>query len=97
MKTSKKNLLERKFHDAAKNYIHAFVIADENGLELLVHIGLDTVELKGSGFDILKNEGEIVKAGDPIVKADLEFISSQRKDIITGKIFKQHVFIFKNQ
>lgn len=51
---------------------HAFGIAMNNGNELLVHIGIDTVNANGDGFKTLKKkQGDIVKAGDPIVEVDV--------------------------
>lgn len=62
---------------------HAFSVKSKQDLEVLVHIGLETVALKGEGFERLANEGEEVKAGDPIIKADLAYIKANAKDIIT--------------
>jgi len=62
---------------------HAFSIQAKNGLEVLVHIGLDTVALKGEGFKRLVKEGTNVLVGKPIIYADLEFIQSKGKEIIT--------------
>jgi PTS system glucose-specific IIA component len=62
---------------------HAFSIKTKSGLEVLVHIGLDTVALKGEGFKRLANEGDTVSVGKPIISADLEFIESKGKKIIT--------------
>ena len=62
---------------------HAYSITTKTGLEVLVHIGLDTVALNGEGFKRLAKEGDTVSVGKPIVSADLEFILSQGKDIIT--------------
>jgi len=49
---------------------HAFGIATGDGVELIVHIGLDTVELKGEGFENIATEGQLVQAGAPIVRFD---------------------------
>ena len=62
---------------------HAFSIRTKNGLEVLVHIGLDTVALNGEGFKRLAKEGESVSVGKPIIAADIEFIKSQGKESVT--------------
>jgi len=62
---------------------HAYSIKAKNGLEVLVHIGLDTVALKGEGFERLVEEGATVATGKEIISADLEYIQSQGKNIIT--------------
>jgi PTS system glucose-specific IIA component len=62
---------------------HAYSIKNKQDLEVLVHIGLETVALKGEGFERLAQEGDTVKAGDPIIKVDLEYIKKNAKDIIT--------------
>ncbi|MCJ1668200.1 PTS glucose transporter subunit IIA [Staphylococcus sp. NRL 19/737] len=62
---------------------HAIGLKADNGLELLVHIGLDTVQLDGQGFEILVNSGDTVKIGDPLLKFDLEYIRQNAKDVIS--------------
>ncbi|GGG85249.1 PTS glucose transporter subunit IIA [Staphylococcus pragensis] len=62
---------------------HAIGLKADNGLELLVHIGLDTVQLDGQGFEILVNSGDTVKVGDPLLKFDLEYIRKNAKDVIS--------------
>jgi len=62
---------------------HAYSIQAKNGLEVLVHIGLDTVALKGEGFKRLVEEGTTVTMGKPIISADLEFLKSKGKNTIT--------------
>jgi len=49
---------------------HAFAVEGEGGLKVLVHIGLDTVRLRGEGFERLAQEGDPVEAGQPIVRFD---------------------------
>ncbi|WP_322801014.1 PTS glucose transporter subunit IIA [Thermoflexus sp.] len=49
---------------------HAFAIEAENALKVLVHIGLDTVHLRGEGFERVAQEGDWVEAGQPIVRFD---------------------------
>ncbi len=56
---------------------HAFGITTADGVELLVHIGVNTVESKGNGFKLLgKKQGDSVKAGDPIVSVDFDRLSA---------------------
>ncbi len=62
---------------------HAFGIATDEGIELIVHIGLDTIELRGEGFEKLATEGERVDAGQPVVRFDLETIKDSGYDPIT--------------
>ena len=62
---------------------HAFGIRRKDGVELLVHIGIDTVELNGEGFTIQAKQGDKVTAGDPIVKVDRALVSSKGYDVST--------------
>ena len=62
---------------------HAFAITLDNGVELLVHIGVDTVGLNGEGFEQLVEQGTKVKAGTPIIKIDREFILSKGLSLAT--------------
>ena len=50
--------------------LHAFMLRTENGGEVLVHIGIDTVELGGEGFTKIANVGDKVEAGAPIIEVD---------------------------
>jgi len=62
---------------------HAYSIKSPKDLEVMVHIGLDTVALEGKGFERIANEGDTVKAGDPIIRVDLAYVREYAKDIIT--------------
>jgi PTS system glucose-specific IIA component len=62
---------------------HAFSIKSDKDLEVMVHIGLETVGLNGEGFTRIANEGDEVKAGDVIIEVDLDYIKTHAKDIIT--------------
>lgn len=66
---------------------HAYGIKDEHGLEVLVHLGLDTVELSGDGFTVLKKQGEQVTAGEPIIEMDVDKILAAGKASITPVVF----------
>lgn len=54
---------------------HAFGITTNEGVEILVHIGINTVECKQKGFRILAKEGSDILAGEPVIKADLKSLS----------------------
>jgi sugar PTS system EIIA component len=54
----------------AKLHPHAFVVVAEGGRGVLVHLGIDTVQLRGAGFELLAKEGEPVAAGQPVVRWD---------------------------
>ena len=62
---------------------HAFRMTLDNGVEILVHVGLDTVTLKGEGFEQLINQGTKVTAGTPILKIDRDLIQSKGISLIT--------------
>ena len=51
---------------------HGFAIETPDGLQVLVHVGLETVHLKGDGFTVKTNEGDEVAAGDEMVTVDLD-------------------------
>lgn len=65
---------------------HAFGISTKSGLELLIHIGIDTVKLDGKGFELLVEEEQEVKAGDPIIKMDLEYLKANAPSIVSPVI-----------
>lgn len=62
---------------------HAIGLISDNGIELIIHIGMDTATLKGKGFDIKVVEGQAVKRGDLIGEVDLEEIRNQGYSTIT--------------
>jgi len=65
---------------------HAYSIRNDKDLEVMVHIGLETVSLEGKGFTRIASEGDSVKAGDIIIEVDLNYIQTHAKDIITPVI-----------
>lgn len=65
---------------------HAVSIKGDNGAEIIVHIGLDTVQLKGQHFTAHVKQGDRVQAGDLLITADLEQIRAAGYDVITPVI-----------
>ncbi|QBC44813.1 N-acetylglucosamine-specific PTS transporter subunit IIBC [Iodobacter fluviatilis] len=65
------------------NTNHAFALIADNGAELIVHIGLDTVKLGGKGFTRLLEQGSRVKAGDAVLELDLEYLTANAVSIIS--------------
>ena len=54
--------------------LHAIGLESDEGIELLIHIGMDTITLRGSGFTLLVQEGQTVRAGTPLLRVDLDVI-----------------------
>ncbi|EQC01784.1 PTS system N-acetyl glucosamine specific transporter subunits IICBA [Photorhabdus temperata subsp. temperata M1021] len=65
---------------------HAFCIETDEGLELIVHLGIDTVSLNGKGFKRLVNEGAMVKVGEPVLNLDLDYLNANAKSMISPVI-----------
>ncbi|TJZ77497.1 phosphoenolpyruvate--protein phosphotransferase [Chitiniphilus eburneus] len=65
---------------------HAVTLLTPEGLEVLLHIGLDTVMLKGEGFKALVKEGEDVRTGQPLIEFDAELIMKRGKSILTEMV-----------
>ena len=62
---------------------HAIGLESENGLEILIHFGLETVALKGEGFEVLVSEGQEVKQGDLLIQANYMFMKENNINMIT--------------
>lgn len=62
---------------------HAYGLKSENGLEILIHVGMDTVELNGNGFDCKVSLNQKIKKGDLLCEVDLNYLKEQGKSIIT--------------
>ncbi len=54
--------------------LHAVGVTSNDGIELLIHVGMDTVDMKGQGFTVLVKENQKVSAGTPLLKVDLDAI-----------------------
>ncbi|CDQ13283.1 PTS N-acetyl glucosamine transporter subunit IIABC [Klebsiella quasipneumoniae] len=65
------------------NTNHAFCLETTNGAEIVVHMGIDTVALEGKGFKRLVEEGADVKAGEPILEMDLDFLNANARSMIS--------------
>ena len=62
---------------------HAVTLRAANGAELLLHLGLDTVELQGEGFVLLVEEGQQVHAGQPLLRVDLDHVAQHCRSLIS--------------
>lgn len=66
---------------------HAIGLVTDSGMELLIHVGIDTVKLEGEGFEFLCAEGDRVEVGTPLLQVDLGYIESQGKSTMTPVVF----------
>lgn len=66
---------------------HAVALTTDNGLEMIVHFGMDTVELQGEGFTALVKEGERVKAGQTLLTVDFATVKGKVPSVITPVVF----------
>ncbi len=62
---------------------HAIGMTTENGVQLLIHVGMDTVQLEGKGFKPLAAAGDIVKKGQKLLEFDMDFIKKQGYSLVT--------------
>ncbi|HEY3815143.1 MAG TPA: phosphoenolpyruvate--protein phosphotransferase [Caulobacteraceae bacterium] len=62
---------------------HAATIRAANGVEILMHIGLETVALKGEGFTVHVKDGQAVRAGDPLIGFDLDYLALNAASLVT--------------
>ena len=62
---------------------HALGILSDEGVEILIHIGMDTVELQGEGFEVFVEAGDAIEQGQLIAKFDMNYISSKGKSLVT--------------
>ncbi|OOM81925.1 glucose-specific phosphotransferase enzyme IIA component [Clostridium puniceum] len=69
---------------------HAILLKSSDDLEIIIHIGLETVNLNGEGFEVLINEGEDVTIGKELIKVDLEFMKNKGINTITPVVIINH-------
>ncbi len=62
---------------------HAIGLRTNDGTEVLIHIGLETVSLQGKGFTVLVETGDTVSLGQPLIEVDLEYIREHATSIVT--------------
>ena len=66
---------------------HAYGLKSNDGKEILIHIGMDIVELDGKGFDVKVQAGQKIKQGDVLVNVDIDYVKSQGKSLVTPIVF----------
>ncbi|NTW91496.1 MAG: PTS glucose transporter subunit IIA [Erysipelotrichaceae bacterium] len=66
---------------------HAIGLRTEDGIEILIHLGIDTVKSKSNSFKLLKQVGDVVKAGDPIIQMNLKQLLKEGYDMTTPIVF----------
>ncbi|WHY86723.1 glucose-specific PTS transporter subunit IIBC [Neobacillus novalis] len=66
---------------------HAIGILSDNGREILIHVGIDTVYLKGQGFETLVSENDRIEKGQPLLKVDLDYVKANATSAITPIVF----------
>lgn len=69
---------------------HALAFTSKSGIEVLVHVGIDTVELEGKGFNLLKNKDDVVKKGELVLEFDPELISKEGYSTITPVVITNY-------
>ncbi len=62
---------------------HAIGFSMDNGISVLIHMGVDTVKLEGKGFEVLTEQGAKVKKGDPLLKLDLEYLNANAPSMMS--------------
>lgn len=65
---------------------HAISLMTEEGLEVLMHIGIDTINLKGKNFNVLVEEGDFVRLGDPLVEFDAKAVREEGFDLTSAVV-----------
>ncbi|MBD7907630.1 N-acetylglucosamine-specific PTS transporter subunit IIBC [Sporosarcina gallistercoris] len=66
---------------------HAIGLETDTGVEILIHVGLDTVKLNGEGFELLVENGQLIQRGDALLNIDLDYIKANAPSVVTPVIF----------
>lgn len=66
---------------------HAYGLKRNDGVEVLLHIGMDTVELEGKGFECYVNPGDYINAGDLIAEVDIDYVIEHGKSTVSPVVF----------
>ncbi len=66
---------------------HAIGLKTVEGIEILIHVGLDTVNLKGEGFEAFVREGDSVQQGTPLLQVNLDYVKKHAPSIVTPVVF----------
>ncbi len=66
---------------------HAIGLVSDNGTEILIHIGIDTVKLKGEGFTSMVEQGDLVEPDQTLMEADLDYVEKNAPSINTPIVF----------
>lgn len=75
---------------AIANTKHAYCIKTSDGLEVIIHIGVDTVALQGKGFNALVEKGDYVLAGELICEVDLDYLAENKVPCHTAILISNH-------
>ena len=68
---------------------HAIGLVTEQGIGVMIHIGIDTVKLNGKGFDVLVETGQTVSAGQPVMRLDLSYLKKHAPSLISPVIITE--------
>jgi len=68
---------------------HAVGFLTDSGISILIHIGIDTVELKGKGFEVLVSPRDKVKQGTPLLRLDLEYLQEHAASMVSPVLFAE--------
>ena len=68
---------------ATQGVTHALTLRTSHGIDILMHVGIDTVHLKGAGFESLVQPGQRVRSGEPLLRFDLDYLARKSPSCVT--------------